>query len=150
MQQGRTTLIKPAQVAKRWVLVNAEGEVLGRLASRLAAYLRGKHHVNRTPHVDAGDVVVVVNAAKIRLTGRKLDQKFLKRYSGYPGGLKLVPYRRLMETRPAHALRRAVWGMLPHGRQGRRLIRALKVYPGPEHRHAAQKPVPLVLKAGRA
>jgi len=137
----QTTYLKAGEVKKRWVVVDAEGQVLGRLASRLAMILRGKTRPNYTPHANAGDVVVVVNADKIRLTGDKLNQKFMKRYTGYPGGLKLVPYSVVMAKHPDKALRRAVWGMVPHGRMGRAVLRSLKIYSGPNHPHAAQQPV---------
>lgn len=141
----RTTTVKPHEAKKRWVLVNAEGQVLGRLATRVATWLRGKHLPSFTPHADQGSVVVVVNVDKIRLTGRKLDQKMFKRYTGYPGGLRLTPYRDLMAKRPERALRRAVWGMLPHSRMGRKQIRSLKMYHGTTHPHAAQAPTAIAL-----
>jgi len=140
MRGLKVTNVKPHLAKKAWVLVDAEGQVLGRLASRLAGMLRGKHLPSFTPHADQGNVVVVVNVEKIRLTGNKLDQKFFKRYSGYPGGLKLIAYRELMAKRPERALRRAVWGMLPHSRMGRKQIRALKMYHGTTHPHVAQAP----------
>ncbi len=124
-----------------WYLVDAKGQVLGRLATRLALILRGKHRASFTPHAPAGDCVVVVNADKIRLTGKKLTQKFMKRYTGYPGGLRLTPYSEIMAKKPEQAIRRAVWGMLPHNRTGRHQIRLLKVYRGETHPHAAQQPV---------
>ncbi len=125
--------------------MDADGEVLGRLASRVATLLRGKHKPQFVPYLDVGDFVVVVNASRVRLTGRKLEQKFLYRHSGYPGGLKAVSYRDLLARRPEEAVRRAVKGMLPRGPLGRKLLRKLKVYPGPTHPHQAQRPEPLRL-----
>ena len=123
-------------------LVDAEGQVLGRLATRIATVLMGKHKPIYTPFLDCGDHVVVVNAEKIVLTGRKLDQKKAYRHSGYPGGLKTVVYRRLMETHPERAVAEAVRRMLPKSRLGRRMYKKLKVYCGPEHPHTAQQPQP--------
>jgi len=137
----QTTYLKAGEAKLRWVVVDAEGQVLGRLASRIAMMLRGKNRPNFTPHSNSGDYVIVVNADKIRLTGDKLNQKFFKRYTGYPGGLKLTPYSKIMALQPGKALRRAVWGMLPHGRLSRIQLRHLKIYVGPNHPHAAQQPV---------
>ncbi|MEK7477486.1 MAG: 50S ribosomal protein L13 [Candidatus Coatesbacteria bacterium] len=137
----QTTYLKVGEAQKRWVVVDAEGQVLGRLATHVATLLRGKNRAKYTPHVNAGDVVIVVNADKIRLTGDKLNQKFLKHYTGYPGGLKEVPYSKVMALHPEKALRRAVWGMVPHGRMGRAVLRSLKIYVGPDHPHVAQQPV---------
>mgnify|MGYP005838262477 CR=1 FL=1 len=143
---NRTTLVRPADVTRRWYVVDARDQVLGRLASRVASVLRGKHRADYTPHADTGDFVVVVNAAQVRLTGKKWDQKVYYRHSGYPGGLKQETARRLRERRPTELVRRAVWGMLPHTRLGRRMIRRLKVYAGPEHPHEAQRPQPLAAR----
>ena len=132
-----------AQSEKRtWYVLDAEGLVLGRLAAQAASLLKGKHLPTYTPHADMGDGVIVVNAAKVRLTGRKLDQKMLRRHSGYLGGLKEIPYRQVMRERPEIAVERAIKGMLPHTRLGAVMYRRLKVYPGPNHPHEAQKPVP--------
>lgn len=139
----RTFVPTAATGDRRWHVVDAEGKVLGRLASRIAMLLRGKHKPTFTPHLDVGDFVVVVNAAGVRLTGRKLQQKRLYRHSGHPGGLKAVSYDVLMRTHPERALTEAVRGMLPKTRQGRRLLKKLKVYRGPRHPHAAQRPTPL-------
>jgi large subunit ribosomal protein L13 len=133
---------------KGWYIVDAADLVLGRLSTQVAILLRGKHKRDYTPHNDCGDCVIVINASRIRLTGNKLNAKFLKRYTGYPGGLKLIPYSALMATRPATVIRRSVWGMLPHTRRGRRQIRALKIYAGAEHPHVAQKPVVLKMAKG--
>ena len=124
-------------------MVDASGQVLGRLASRIASVLRGKHKPTYTPHVDDGDFVIVVNASKVVLTGRKLEQKIYYRHSGYPGALRAVTAGRLLETKPERVLETAVRGMLPKGPLGRQMRRKLKVYAGPDHSHAAQKPRPL-------
>jgi large subunit ribosomal protein L13 len=139
----RTYIPTDAEANRGWHLVDADGKVLGRLAARVATLLRGKHKPVFTPHADVGDFVVVVNAARVRLTGRKLQQKRMVRHSGYPGGLKATPYEVLMQKYPERALTEAVRGMLPKTRQGRRLIKKLKVYRGPQHRQQAQKPRPL-------
>jgi large subunit ribosomal protein L13 len=126
-----------------WYVVDAEGQVLGRLASELASVLCGKRKPTYTPHVDDGDFVIVVNASKIRLTGRKLENKIYYRHSGYPGSIRSVTAGRLLETHPERLIEGAVRGMLPKGPLGRRVFRKLKVYAGPEHPHAAQQPQPL-------
>ncbi len=136
----KTYSAKPGEVGRRWFVVDAEDQVLGRLATRVATVIRGKHKPPFTPHIDVGDFVVVVNAEKVKLTGQKLDSKLFRRHSGYPGGLKEIPYRKLLETHPERAIQRAVWGMLPKGRLGRQLRTKLKVYAGPEHPHGSQKP----------
>jgi large subunit ribosomal protein L13 len=120
--------------------MDADGAVLGRLATRAATVIRGKHKPVFTQHTDTGDFVVVINAEKVRLTGNKLDRKRFRRHSGYPGGLVEIPYRRLLETHPERAIEQAVYGMLPKGRLGRQLRHKLKVYKGAEHPHASQKP----------
>lgn len=127
---------------RTWYVLDADGQVLGRLAAQAASLLKGKHLPTYTPHADMGDGVIVVNAAKVRLTGRKLDQKMLRRHSGYLGGLKEIPYRQVMRERPNLAVERAIKGMLPHTRLGAVMYRRLKVYAGPTHPHVAQKPVP--------
>ena len=132
-----------------WSIVDADGAILGRLASQVAARLRGKHNPRFTPHVDSGDSVVVINAEKIALTGRKWDQKRYHRHSGYIGSLKTVTAKKLMEKRPEDLLRFAVKGMLPKNRLGRKLFKKLKVYPGNEHPHEAQNPEPLALFYGK-
>jgi large subunit ribosomal protein L13 len=136
---------KPEHIERRWYVVDAADQVLGRLASEVAALLRGKHKPIFAPHMDTGDHVVIVNASKVRLTGNKAQQKRYYRHSGYPGGLKTVPYTVLLAERPARAVERAVRGMLPHNRIGRQMIKKLKVYEGPTHPHAAQRPKPLDL-----
>jgi large subunit ribosomal protein L13 len=130
-------------VARNWYVVDAEDLVLGRLASRIATILRGKHKPTYSPHVDGGDFVVVTNAEKVKLTGRKAEQKRYLRHTGYPGGQRQVLLGEMLEKHPERVLRRAVWGMLPKGPLGRRQIKKLKVYAGPEHPHDAQKPEPL-------
>lgn len=139
----KTAIPTAAETDRRWHLIDADGRVLGRLATRVATLLRGKHKPTFTPHIDVGDFVVIINAAGVRLTGRKLQQKRRYRHSGYPGGLKEISYEVLMKTRPERAITEAVRGMLPKTRQGRQLIKKLKVYRGPAHRQQAQKPVPL-------
>ena len=138
---------KPSEITRDWWLVDAEGVVLGRLASEVAKRLRGKHKPNFAPHLDTGDHVVVINASKVVLTGNKLLQKQAYRHSGYPGGLRSVPYSKLMAERPDMAIEKAVKGMLPSNRLGRAMLKKRKVYAGPEHAHAAQNPQPLDLKA---
>ncbi len=130
---------------RKWILVDAENQVLGRLATQIAVRLRGKHLPKFTPHVDVGDFVVVVNAEKVRLTGNKWDQKMYYRYSGYMGGMKTQTARKLNQDNPERMIRLAVWGMLPKNRLGRKLIKKLKVYKGTEHPHEAQQPARIAL-----
>ncbi len=136
----KTYVAKPEDFNRDWYLVDASDQVLGRLASQIAQRLRGKHKPVYTPHLDTGDFVVVINAEKVRLTGRKLDQKTYWRHSGYPGGIKGVSARRLLESKPEELIRQAVRGMLPKNRLGRKLLKKLKVYAGAEHPHQAQQP----------
>lgn len=131
---------------RSWYLIDAKGKTLGRLASEIAKILQGKHKPVYTPHVCVGDYIVVINAAKIRTTGKKLEQKKYYRYTGYPGGLKVKTLEQLLEERPELPLREAVRRMLPKNIQGRRMLRRLKIYPGPDHPHQAQKPIPLELE----
>jgi len=138
----RTYTPKPGDVERHWYVIDASDVVLGRLASHIAVLLRGKHKPVFAPHVDTGDFVVVVNAEKVALTGAKLDQKQDYRHSGYPGGLRATSYAQLLEKNPRRAVEKAVKGMLPHNRLSRQQITKLKVYAGPEHPHAAQKPTP--------
>lgn len=135
----------PAETGPAWFLVDAEDKILGRLATRVATVLRGKHRPSFSPNLEGGDHVVVVNAARVRLTGRKLEQKFHRYHTGYPGGLKEVRYDKLLQEHPERVVEYAVWGMLPKNKLGRKLRRNLRVYPGPEHPHAAQQPRPLSL-----
>jgi large subunit ribosomal protein L13 len=139
----KTYSAKAADLQPRWYIIDAEGQVLGRLASQIAQILRGKHKPTFTPHLPCGDYVIVINARKIAVTGKRLDQKMYYRHSGYPGGLKTTSLRQVLEGRfPERALIHAVRGMVMHNRLGARLMKRLKVYPGPEHPHAAQKPIP--------
>jgi large subunit ribosomal protein L13 len=133
---------KATEVERHWYVVDATDQPLGRLATRVATVLRGKHRPEFTPHVDAGDFVIVVNAEKVKLTGSKLDQKMWQRHSGVPGGFKATPYRQLLATRPDFAIDKAVRGMLPKNSLGRKMRKKLKVYAGATHPHAAQKPEP--------
>ena len=142
----KTFIPKAADIDRKWYVVDAEGMVLGRLASQVANILRGKNKPIYTPNVDTGDFVIIVNASKVVLTGKKLDQKIYYKHSGYAGGLKETRYRKLMAEKPEFAVRRAVVGMLPKGPLGRQMARKLKVYAGPEHEQAAQKPEALDLK----
>ena len=132
-------------VERKWYVVDAAGMTLGRLASQVAAILRGKNKPTFTPHFDAGDFVIIVNASKVEMTGKKLDQKYYYHHSGYPGGLKSISYRKLMAEKPEFAVKHAVVGMLPKGSLGRQMARKLRVYAGPEHEHAAQQPEVLEL-----
>ncbi len=141
----QTPMLKKTEVKRDWYVIDAQGQVLGRLASFIAQRLRGKHRPDFTPHVDTGDFIVVINAEKIRLTGRKLDQKIYWRHSGYMGGIKLTPAKKMLATKPEEVIRLAVKRMLPKNRLGRKMLKKLKVYRGPEHPHQAQKPKPLEL-----
>ena len=142
----RTFSPKPGDLRREWHVIDATDVVLGRLASHAATLLRGKHKPTFAPHMDNGDFVIVVNAGKVALTGNKRQTKVAYRHSGYPGGLKAVRYDELLDRRPERAIELAVKGMLPHHKLGRRLIKKLKVYAGPEHPHEAQQPKPFELK----
>ena len=139
----RTYTAKPGEVERRWYVVDADGQTLGRLATRIADTLRGKDKAQYTPHVDTGDFVVVVNAEKVLVTGNKLDQKRYYRHSGYPGGLRSRTLREQLERRPTEVIRKAVKGMLPKNRLARKQLNKLKIYAGPDHPHEAQAPQPL-------
>jgi large subunit ribosomal protein L13 len=141
----KTYTPRPRDIERRWYLIDASGVVLGRLATEVAAILRGKHKPIFAPHMDTGDHVVVVNASGVRLTGSKEEKKLARRHSGYPGGLTETTYSRLLATRPAFAVEKAVRGMLPKNSLGRAMLGKLKVYAGPEHPHRAQSPEPLSL-----
>ena len=132
----KTYLARPQEVTRQWHLFDAQGQVLGRLAVQVAILLRGKHKAIWTPHVDTGDGVVVINAAKVRVTGRKMRQKTYKRFSGYPGGLKVESLEGLLQRKPRHVFRHAVAGMLPKNPLGRAMLRRLRIYPGEKHPHA--------------
>jgi len=143
----KTYHAKVGEVEREWLLVDATDMVLGRLASEIAQILKGKRKPVYTPHVDTGDFVVVINAEKVRLTGNKATQKNYYSYSGYPGGLKEVPFARMIEKHPERVIEKAVKGMLPKNSLGRAMNRKLKVYAGPEHPHEAQKPRQITLEA---
>ncbi len=143
----KTYRVKPEEVQRKWYVVDADGKVLGRLASEIAKLLRGKHKPYYQPDVDCGDFIVVVNAEKIRVTGRKLDQKIYYRHSNYPGGLKERSLRWMLENKPEEVIRLAVKRMLPKNRLGHRMLKRLKVYRRAEHPHSAQKPEPLEIEA---
>ena len=136
----RTFTEKQEKITREWYVVDAEGQTLGRLAARIALILEGKHKPTYTPHLDCGDFVIIVNADKVRVTGRKLDQKFYHHYSGYPGGLSSINLRDQLATHPDRVLQAAVRGMLPKNKLGRRMIKKLKVYAGASHPHQAQQP----------
>lgn len=135
-----TFMAKPADIERKWFVIDAEGKALGRVAVEAARILRGKHTPMYTPHVDTGDHVIVINADKAVLTGKKLDQKMYTRHSGFPGGLKQVPYRKMMDKRSELIMEKAIRGMLPHNSLGEQQSKKLKVYEGSEHPHQAQKP----------
>ncbi len=136
----------PKEVESKWYVIDAEGKTLGRLAAKIASILRGKHKPEYTPNLPVGDYVIVVNAAKVKLTGKKLEDKIYTRYSGYQGGLKRIPAGEMLKRHPERVIERAVKGMLPKNRLGRKLYKRLKVYAGPDHPHAAQKPEKLELE----
>jgi large subunit ribosomal protein L13 len=136
----RTQFAKKTEVEKKWYLVDAKDVVLGRMATKIANYLRGKNKPIFTPNVDTGDFVVVINAEKVKLTGKKLDDKVYYHHSGYIGGIKAETARQRLKREPDQVIMDAVWGMLPKGRLGRAMLKKLKVYRGAEHPHAAQKP----------
>ncbi len=136
----KTFTLKKEEIEKKWWLVNADGKTLGRLATEVATLLRGKRKPEFTPFVDCGDFVVVVNAEKINVTGKKIEQKKYYSHSGYPGGLKVNTLKELLDKKPEEVIRKAVWGMIPKGKLGRAVYKKLKVYKGPEHPHDAQKP----------
>ncbi len=141
----KTYSAKATDIERKWYVVDAQGQTLGRLATKVASILRGKHKPIYTPHLDCGDYVIIINAEKIHTTGRKLDQKKYYRHSGYPGGLKEVTLRDQLNKFPERVIEAAVRGMLPKNRLGRKMFKKLKVYAGPNHPHAAQKPEPLEL-----
>ena len=141
----KTLSVRPQDVEHDWYVVDAENQTLGRLAAALARRLRGKHKASYTPHVDTGDYIVVVNADKVRVTGRKQTDKIYYRYSGYPGGIKAARFEEMIAKHPERVIEKAVKGMLPRNPLGRAVFRKLKVYAGSEHPHAAQQPKPLRL-----
>ena len=142
----KSYIAKPQEVERKWYVVDAAGKPLGRVASQVASILRGKNKPTFTPNVDCGDHVIVINAEQVGLTGKKLDQKMMRKYSGYVGGLKETPYREVLAKKPEFAMEEAVRRMLPSGVLGRKMLGKLKVYRGAEHNHEAQKPEVLELK----
>jgi large subunit ribosomal protein L13 len=138
----KSYMARPLEVERKWHVIDAEGQTLGRLATEIARLLRGKNKPQYTPHVDTGDFVVVVNAEKIVVTGRKAEQKVYYRHTGYPGGLRETSYETMLERKPTEILRKAVRGMMPRTRLGRQQFRKLKIYAGPEHPHEGQAPEP--------
>ena len=141
---------KASEITREWHVVDAEGMVLGRLATEVARILRGKHKPTFAPHIDTGDHVIIVNADKVVLTAGKADRKMVYRHSGFPGGIKSETYQELLDRKPADAVRGTVRGMLPKNRLGRQMLTKLKVYGGPEHPHAAQNPQPIAFEHARA
>lgn len=135
-----TYMAKPADIERKWYVIDAADQPLGRLSSEIASILRGKHKATYTPHVDCGDFVIVINAQQVKLTGDKLNQKMYRYHTGYPGGLKEMTYKTLLAKKPEKAIESAVKGMLPHNRLGNKMFKKLKVYRGSEHPHQAQKP----------
>ena len=142
----KTHTTKPDEITREWWIVDADGVVLGRLASEVAQRLRGKHKPYFSPHLDTGDHVIVVNASKVVMTGNKLLDKHMYRHSGYPGGLTAVPYSKIMATKPEMAIEKAIKGMLPSNKLGNAMLKKLRVYAGPAHPHSAQNPKTLDLK----
>lgn len=143
----QTYMAMPEEVQHKWYLVDAEGQTLGRLASTVAMILRGKNKPTFTPNVDCGDHVIIINAEKVVLTGKKAEDKIHYTHSMYPGGLKAIKYGQLLKNKPEYALTRTIWGMLPHNSMGRKMIKKLRVYRGNEHPHQAQVPEKLEIKA---
>ena len=143
----KTFSAKPAEVRRDWYVVDATDKTLGRLSTEIARRLRGKHKPEYTPHVDTGDYIVVVNAEKVRVTGNKRQDKMYHHHTGYIGNLKSVSFDKLMESHPERAIEKAVKGMLPRGPLGRQMLAKLRVFAGPEHKHAAQQPIPLDVNA---
>lgn len=142
----KTYMAKGETVERKWYVVDADGMVLGRLASQVAAILRGKHKPIYTPHCDTGDHVIIINAGKVTMTGHKLDQKMYRHHTGYPGGLKETSYRDLLSKKPEFAVYEAIRRMMPKGPLGRQMLKKVRIYAGPEHKNSAQMPETLVLK----
>ena len=136
----KSYMARPLEVERKWYVVDAEGKHLGRLATEIVRVLRGKNKPQYTPHVDVGDFVVVVNADRVAVTGRKAEQRVYRRYSGYPGGMKETSYEQMLARKPTEVLRKAVYGMMPKTRLARKQFKKLKIYAGPEHPHSAQDP----------
>ena len=142
----KSYMARPLEVERKWYVVDAEGKHLGRLATEIVRVLRGKNKPQYTPHVDVGDFVVVVNADRVAVTGRKAEQRVYRRHSGYPGGMKEISYEQMLGRKPTEVLRKAVYGMMPKTRLARKQFKKLKIYAGPEHPHAAQDPQTLEVK----
>ena len=142
----KSYMARPLEVERKWYVVDAEGKHLGRLATEIVHVLRGKNKPQYTPHVDVGDFVVVVNADRVAVTGRKAEQRVYRRHSGYPGGMKETSYEQMLARKPTEVLRKAVYGMMPKSRLARKQFKKLKIYAGPEHPHAAQDPQRLEVK----
>lgn len=142
----KTFSLKASEIQRNWLLIDAENQVLGRLATQVATLLRGKHKPTYTPSMDNGDFVVIINAEKVRMTGRKADQKLYYRHTNYPGGLKITPFKVMLQKHPERIIRLAVKGMLPRNRLARHILLKLKVYAGTTHPHTAQQPTPYALK----
>jgi len=142
----KTYIANPEEVEQKWLLVDANGQVLGRLASQVATILRGKHKPIFSPHMDVGDHVVIINADKIRVTGKKASTKRYYRHTGYPGGLRSDSFEQLMQKAPEQILKKAIWGMMPHNKLGKKMVKKLRVYAGEAHPHEAQKPEKIELK----
>jgi large subunit ribosomal protein L13 len=140
MDDIRSYVARPSEIVRKWYVIDADGRTLGRLASEAASILRGKKKPTFTPFIDTGDYVIVVNAEKVAVTGKKRKEKIYKRHTGYPGGLREITFEKLQAKRPEEIIRHAVKGMMPNGKLGRQMFKKLKVYAGPTHRHAAQKP----------
>jgi large subunit ribosomal protein L13 len=142
----KSYMARPLEVERKWYVVDAEGKHLGRLATEIVRVLRGKNKPQYTPHVDVGDFVVVVNADRVAVTGRKAEQRIYRRHSGYPGGMKETSYEQMLARKPTEVLRKAVYGMMPKTRLARKQFKKLKIYAGPEHPHSAQDPQTLEVK----
>jgi large subunit ribosomal protein L13 len=142
----KSYMARPLEVERKWYVVDAEGKHLGRLATEIVRVLRGKNKPQYTPHVDVGDFVVVVNADRVAVTGRKAEQRVYRRHSGYPGGMKVTSYEQMLARKPTEVLRKAVYGMMPKTRLARKQFKKLKIYAGPEHPHSAQDPQTLEVK----
>jgi large subunit ribosomal protein L13 len=142
----KTTFVSKETVDRKWYVIDAKGLVVGRLAVEVAKRLRGKHKASYTPHIDTGDYIIIVNADKVRFSGNKLENKMYYRHSGYPGGLKSITAKKLLQSKPERVLEHAVKGMLPKNRLGRRMLKKMKVYTGPDHPHQAQQPQVLTLE----
>lgn len=136
----KSFIAKPHEVERKWYIIDAEGKTLGRMATEIASILRGKRKPIFTPHVDTGDFVIVINAEKVEVTGNKRKDKVYKRHTGYPGGLREVTFEKMIVKKPEMIVKQAIKGMMPNGTLGRQMLKKLKVYAGPEHNHAAQKP----------